>query len=162
MHLAPWANAFHSRVIIFNLIETPAIYMSGLNGNWKPQSKNLDSMMENVEKSRQKKANSWSAILAEQNVVAQLLNRRQKNSLDSEILDSAKKNNVSVIALASNSGPFAQTVLGSVARDVLLQAKCPVLIFHRPRSFRDISPVKKQFASKTQVGLNESAVSAGL
>lgn len=161
MNLSPWAKAFHSKVLLFSQVETPAIYMSEASGYWPAQSASLQSLMRDVEKSRQRKAKHWSSVLAEQNVETQILTQRQKRSLGTDILESAKKNNVSLIALASRRGPLAQTVLGGVARDILLQAKCPVLIFHRPKDLKKKPAVRKQFASKAYLRQKESAISPG-
>lgn len=148
MNLSPWAKAFHSKTILFNQVETPTIYVTELNGYWPAESANLDAIMKYDDQSRQKKAKQWESFLKEINVDVKIIIQRQKNTLSSDILNIAKKNKVSLIALASHSGPIAQTTLGGVARDVLLQAPCPVLIFYRPKSIRKQIPELTEIVNK--------------
>jgi nucleotide-binding universal stress UspA family protein len=136
LNLSSWAKAFHSKVLLYSQVETPAIYTTEYSGYWPAQLASLELLMKDIEKSRQKKAQQWSNILAEQNVDTRILIQHQKRSLGSDVLEAAKKSNVNLIALASHSGPVTQAILGGVARDVLLQAKCPVLIFYRPKAIR--------------------------
>lgn len=156
-NLSPWAKALHSKVLIYSQLETPTIYMSEFSSYWPAQSATLESMMKVVEQSRQKKANLWSHILEEQKIDTRVLIQHQKKSLGADILEAAKKNNVSLIALASRSGPLAQTVLGGVAREVLLQAKCPVLIFYRPKAIRKHSLEQKQVSNQTYTKQKDTA-----
>lgn len=132
-NLSPWAEVFHSKVLLYSQVETPTIYASDLHNNWPAQIESFKTMMKNVENERQKVAKEWSEVLHNKNIKTKVLIQRQKRSLGIDILEAAKKNKVKLIALASNSGPITQAFLGSVARDVLLQAKCPVLIFYRPK-----------------------------
>lgn len=129
--LVPWAKAFQSKVVLYNQLETSVIYGSEFSGFWPATS--VSFLMKDIEKSRKRMASQWSKSLADHNVRSEILIRNQKRSLDSDILESARKNKVRLIALASLSGSLSRVVLGSVARDVLLQAKCPVLIFHSPK-----------------------------
>ena len=159
LNLGPWAKAFRSKILLYSQVETPVIYASEFSGYWP--AANIDSLMKDVEKSRQKKAKQWSNVLAEQNVESRILIQNQKKSLGADVLEFAKKNNASLIALASRGGPVAQAVLGSVARDILLQAKCPVLIFHRPKTVRINLREQKRDATKRYVNQKETAISPG-
>jgi len=149
MKLVPWAKSFHSKVILYSQVETPSIYMAEYSGYWPVQSETLDSMTKDVEVSRKRKANQWSNILAEQKVSSRALIQPQKTSLSTDILEVAAENNVSLIAIANRSGLLAQTVLGGVARDVVLQAKCPVLIFYRAKALRKEAFKHKSIARRT-------------
>ena len=134
--LEPWAKAFNSKILIYDQVETPNIYPSDFNGTGQAQTFNMESLIKDVEKSRLKKGAEWSKLLKKQNIKSSLIVQRQQKYLAADILEAAKKNKASLIAIASRSGPVAQALLGSVARDVLLQAKCPVLIFYRPKASR--------------------------
>lgn len=161
MHLGPWAKAFHSKVFLYSQVEAPTIYVSEFSGFWPTQSANLESMMKDIEESRQKKAKQWSNILTQHKVQSRPLIQRQRKSLGSDILAAAKKNNVKLIALASRSGPLTQAILGGVAKDVLLQAKCPVLIFYRPKAVRKHAIEQKKF-NKTHTKQKETTASLGV
>ncbi len=145
--LEPWAKAFNSKIFLYDQVETPNIYPSDFSGIGQAQTRNMESMIKDVEKSRLKKGAEWSALLEEQNIKSSLLVQRQRKHLAADILEAAKKNKASLIAIASRSGPVTQALLGSVARDILLQAKCPVLIFYRPKASRKHVAQSKQKAN---------------
>jgi nucleotide-binding universal stress UspA family protein len=46
------------------------------------------------------------------------------------ILDYAKKTNADMIAMLTHSGPISSVLVGSVARQIVRAAHCPVLVFH--------------------------------
>ncbi len=119
--LTPWAKEFNSSMLLYNQIETPY-----------SRSRAVESLLESFEKSRRKKGRGWVEFLNQQGVTGSVLIQRQNKDLVSDILSAAKKNKSGIIALASHPGRFAQTILGGTARDILLQANSPVLIFHRP------------------------------
>lgn len=157
--LAPLAKAFGAKVLLYNQLEAPAGYMSEFGVDLASQTASLKSMMKNVKKTRQKKAIPLLNVLAEQNVGAQLLIEDQRRSLSLDILDTAKSKKVRLISLTSSSGPIAQTMVGSIARDILLQAKCPVLIFHRAVGQKTMkqkktSATKRTFSTESQTSLS--------
>ncbi len=134
--LEPWAKAFQSQILLFNQVTTPNFYSSDITGTWQTQTFNLENLMDEIEKAHMKKAISWSKILKKQQIDYSLLIRRQQKPLGEQILDVAKEKKVNLIALASLSGPITQAIIGSIARDIMLQAKCPILVFYRPKSTR--------------------------
>ena len=134
--LEPWAKAFGSKILLYNQVETLNFYPSEFNEIAQTQAVNMESMISDVEKSRLRKGAEWSNLLQKQNIKSSLLVLRQRKHLAVDILEVAKKNKATLIAIASRSGPVAQALLGSVSRDILLQAKCPVLIFYRPKASR--------------------------
>lgn len=134
--LEPWAKAFNSKVLLYDQIQTPNIYPSEFSDMGWTRAPSLESMLKDVEESRLKKGVHWSNLLAKQNIESSVLIQRQRKSLAADILEAARKNNASLIAIASQRGPVAQALLGGVARDILLQAKSPVLIFYRPKATR--------------------------
>ncbi len=160
LSLAPWAKAFGAKVFVYNQLETPAVYMSDFGVDWASQSASLQSMMKDIKKTRQKKAIPLLDILKEQNVESHLLIDDQRKSLSLDILDVAKKKSVKLISLASSTGTVAQTTVGSIARDILLQAKCPVLIFHRAVGQKTMKP--KQAPATKQAFPNESQTSVSV
>ena len=143
VRLEPWAKAFNSKIVIYDQVETPNIYPSMFNGLAQTQALNMESMLQDVEQSRIKIGAGWTKLLQKQNIKSSVIVQRQRKHLAADILEAAKKNKVSLIAIASRSGPVAQALLGSVARDILLQAECPVLIFYRPKAVRKHSVESK-------------------
>lgn len=132
LRLGLWAHAFQSRILLFNQVETPTLYPSDMSGTLGSTAYSLESLVKDIEVSRQKKAHQWAQLLEKENVLCVPLVQRQRNYLSAEVLEAASKHKAGVIALANRGGPFSQTVLGGASRDIILQAKCPVIIFHRP------------------------------
>ena len=80
----------------------------------------------------QKKTKSEKWILAAKNAgvkIEAVFDERSGFVTDS-ILSQVKKQKAQVIAMASESGRVEATLLGSVCRQVLRQARCPVWILH--------------------------------
>ncbi len=142
VRLKPWAKALKSAIIIYNQVQMPNIYFSEVNHAGQTEALELELAV--VEKSRSKKGAEWMTLLDGSNIKGSLLVERQRKYLAADILTSAKKNGVSLIALANRNGPISQAILGSVARDILLNAKCPVLIFFQAKvTKKRISTVKQ-------------------
>lgn len=136
LNLSSWAKAFQSEVLLYSQIETPMVISSELNGYWPYDARSFESVMKTIKKSRLKKAAQWASFLKKGKIKSKILIERQKGTIASDLLEIAKKNKVGIIAMASHSGPTSQAILGSVAKDVLLQSRCPVLIFFNPKPKR--------------------------
>jgi nucleotide-binding universal stress UspA family protein len=143
--LEPWLQAFHSNVILFNQIETTFIYAADFNGS--TNFVDLEPILRDLENSRRKKAKVWSARLRKKKIQSQIIVDRQKEFLGNQIVDIAKKENVDLIAFANRSGRMAQAMLGSVAKDILLLATCPVLVFY----FSETQMAKSESVSRSPV-----------
>ncbi len=129
--LGPWAKAFKSKLLLYNQIETPFVYSGSFKGAWRSPEFAVISDMKNIEAGRNKKAKEWSSILQKENITCTILVQRQQNTLSDDIFQVAKQNKSGLIAIASYSDPVDQFILGSIARNILLQATCPVLVFHQ-------------------------------
>ncbi len=145
--LEPWVKAFNSKILLYNQVQTPNINLADFNGIGQTEGLNLE--LKNVEKLRLRKGAEWMSLLQSQNIKSSLLVERQQKYLAADILEAARKNKVSLIALVNRSGPVTQALLGSVARDILLYAKCPVLIFYRPTAIpKHIAEAKQKSNGK--------------
>ena len=143
LKLEPWAKAFKSEIFLYNQVPTPNINFAEFNGIGQTEGLNLE--LKEVEKLRLRKGAEWMSLLQSQNIKSSLLVEQQQKYLAADILEAAKKNKVSLIAIANRSGPVTQALLGSVARDILLHAKCPVLIFYGPKTIRKpVVPAKQK------------------
>ncbi len=129
--LSPLAKALGAKVVLFNQVETPAVYASELSLDIAAQSATFQTMLEGIEQSRRKKAQKFSDFLFEQDIENQIIVKNQKRSLSFDALEAAQKNKVELIALYSRSGPFTQSTIGSLGRDLLNVANCPILIFNK-------------------------------
>ena len=154
MQLVPWVKAFRSKVLLYNQVETANMIVADFNGAPGILEVDTEKMMKSAEKLRLKKAQEWTAELKEHNISCFSTVRREKKLLATEIIELAKKNKIDLIAMASHAGPVEQAILGSIARDVLLQAKCPVLIFHRPKVERKSGKNSKYATPRKSVPKN--------
>lgn len=152
-NLTPWAKAFNSQIIIFNQVERPSINMSELNIYWPSQTDNPESVLQNIEELRREKANRWSSQLKKAYVDSKILIHRERKSLALDIHEVAKKNAVGLIALASRTGLIGQTFLGSLAKEIALHSRYPVLIFYHPKEKRKS---KLKYAVKTHTVSQEN------
>jgi nucleotide-binding universal stress UspA family protein len=130
--LQPMARALHSRLILFNQVENPALESLQAGATWISPTALIEEELGEVEEIRLRKAENYARLIRKEGLEVGIIVRRQKLDLADEILDVSKKNKADLIALSSHSGRFSQFLLGGVARDLLLQAKQPVLIFYRP------------------------------
>ena len=154
--LEPWAKAFNSKILLYNQVQTPNLYLADFNGIGRTEGLNLE--LKDVEKLRLRKGARWMSLLQSQNIKSSLLVERQRKYLAADILEAAKKNKVSLIAVANRSGPVSQALLGSVARDILLHAKCPVLIFFQPKTIRKRAVKAKQKTSGNYLTSKDSSI----
>ena len=70
---------------------------------------------------------SFEKVAQKQNVRIKFLTKASFSELSRTIVEISNTNDFSFIAMASQSGPLATTILGSVARDVIRTASRPVL-----------------------------------
>lgn len=140
--LEPWAQSFKSKIVIFNQVEIPNNYEGLTPEYFLPIS--WAALLESTEKGRKTTAKHLVNNLKERGIDSEAIVQRQKKSINVDILNVADKKNINLIALSSHGGPLSQALLGSIARDVLLEAKCPVLIFHRPKAAQKPKTLAKQ------------------
>ncbi len=140
--LKPWVKTVGAKLLIFNQIETPTVYQAEFASGLPVVD--AESLIEEIEQTRMTQLCEWQQSLQEGGLKSGALIQRQRKYLAAEVLEAAKKNKASLIALASESGPFAQAILGSTARDVLLKASCPVLVFFRPKVVRKHGTIHRE------------------
>lgn len=146
LQFEPWAAAFGSKILLYNQVESPQMYMTDFSGNWQVPAMNMETMTKYAEGQRQKKANEWKEMLERDNLECTTIVQRQSKYLGTEIVELAARKKVDLIVMAHQSGPVAQSLLGSTARDVLLRAHCPVLTFYRPKARKNkfVRPAKQR------------------
>ena len=132
--LAMMAKPLKSKIVLFNQVENPNLFVP----SYAEFSMAVDweTMQKDAEKATAKDLKKMADQISSDGVKCESIVQRQKKSLAKEILELASKQNVDLIALSSHQGRLSQALLGGTARDILLQAKCPVLVFHRPRPAR--------------------------
>ncbi len=149
--LGSWAKAFKSKIILYNQIEDPFVYTGNYKGAWESPVLAVIANMKIIEAGRIKKAKEWSSLLQNENITCTALVLRQQKTLSEEIFQVAKKQKAGLIALASFSDPVDQFMLGSIARNILLRATCPVLVFHQQHiDSKQVAESKKELTFKTK------------
>ncbi|MFZ3230704.1 MAG: universal stress protein [Pseudobdellovibrio sp.] len=129
----PIAKSFKSNLLLYSQVETPNIYPIEFYGAWQGDFSSAESIMKDVESARLKKSRQWLNQLQKENINCSALIQRETKNLASDIITAAKKNKAGLISIAIQNHPSTLGFLSSVARDVLVQAKCPILVFHIPQ-----------------------------
>lgn len=137
------AKPFDAKITLFNQVENPTLYVSEFNGTWQSPTSNVVALMKDMEKARIKKAVEWESMLSKLGTDASHVVQPQKKYIAADAIALAKRNETHLIAIASHTSVMGQTLLGSVAQDLLLEAKCPVLVIHNPKLQRHAKPPKE-------------------
>lgn len=130
LNLQPWLKRHDATILIYNQVETPNLNFTVFDGGW--MNLNVEQLIKEIENTRRKASNEWMESLQGMNVKASVIVERQQKGLEADIIACSEKNNTDLIALVNHSGTLKQTLLGSVAREVVARATCPVLVFHDP------------------------------
>lgn len=145
----PWAKMLNSRLILYNQVDFPSVYTPDFHSSW--QTMGLPVVTKELEKIRKAKAKKWVAHLKADNISASAIVELQKTFIADAILGAAKKNKADLIVMVSRSGQVVQAIVGSIARDVLQNANCPVLVYYRPTAPKRVRTKKSQEYKKTAV-----------
>lgn len=129
--VAMLARAKGAKVVLYNQMEYLTQYTMDQFGVIPSYQKYLAEDSER----RKSLGEKWVNELKEEGVRAEFV-LNQKGAFTSDaILASAKKRGSSLIAMASQTGPVASILLGSVTRQVIRGASCPVWVIH-PEGYR--------------------------
>lgn len=125
-----WAKDFGARITVFHKIPNPVepVFQSGvllLGGGWVP----IKDFLSNEKKTAGETARKWCAQAQEAGVATDFILNDGAGSTVDGILRGAKKSGATLIAMASESGPIASVMLGSISRQVIRSATCPVWTF---------------------------------
>jgi len=107
----------------------PALFYGG--GEVAVDSEVMRQMLEDAESARRRQGEQWEKLATNQGVNCEALIVKDSRDLSSLILATAKEVKADLVGMATYRGSIGQGLLGSVARDVLLSAHCPVVIVHR-------------------------------
>lgn len=100
------------------------VYMAG--GGWIT----LSQYFEKESAERRAKLEQWVQEAKAVGVNATVKVIEKSGLIADEILKAASGSQVDMIALCSQSGPISSVLAGSVARQIVRGAHCPVLVFH--------------------------------
>jgi nucleotide-binding universal stress UspA family protein len=124
-----FAKAFDAKVTLLNAIPRPveAVMQSGVylfTGSWVP----TPIYLEDEHQKQQQAAKKVIERAKKHEIACDFIVDNQSQSIVESILSYARETRPSFIAMAAQSGPIASTLLGSVTRQVLRSAPCPVLV----------------------------------
>ncbi|MBI1860255.1 MAG: universal stress protein [Deltaproteobacteria bacterium] len=124
--VAALASQMGSKVVLFHQVEYLTQYTLDQFGAVPAYQKYVDDDV----KQREQTGAKWCEELQARGVKAEcVLNKKGSFAADA-ILAQAKKRKSSIIAMASQTGPVASVLLGSVCRQVIRAAQCPVWVIH--------------------------------
>jgi nucleotide-binding universal stress UspA family protein len=120
-----------AKITLFHKIPNPIepVVASGaylLGGAWVPVSTYFDQTTQ----ARETEAKKWVDYAKSKGIKADCEIDQSTGSTVQAILKYAKKSDTQMIAMASRSGAVATALLGSISRQVVRQATCPVWIMH--------------------------------
>lgn len=91
-----------------------------------------------TKKNAEKSVQSWSHFASKYGIKVNLVvDHRGYRSVWESIIHQARKNHAGMIAMESMSGPVSSAVIGSVTRQVVRHAECPIWILH-PKALESI------------------------
>lgn len=123
----PLAKQLGSKVVLFHKLPHPAepVFQSGvylLGGAWIPIGDFLSNEKERVRKESQR----WIGVARDHGVNAESVLHEGRGGIADAIVAACKKQSVQMLAMAAESGTVATLLMGSVARQTLRKAPCPV------------------------------------
>lgn len=119
---APYVSNLDSKIILFNQIEMPTISLRDNKNN------NLSTKAREVKLNRISELQKISNNLRQKGIQSSHIIIQSRSDVGSQIIDVAKKNHADLIIVTNSVGLIQQTLLGSIARDVITSSKCPVLV----------------------------------
>jgi nucleotide-binding universal stress UspA family protein len=125
------AHRLDSRLTVFHALPNPVepIFQSGmflLGGAWVPVHHYFSEDAEQ----RRSQVNEWVERARREGVDARAEVDESGDSVMDSLLGCAERQRAGLIALAAQSGPWKATFIGSVPRQVVRHARCPVWILH--------------------------------
>ena len=117
-----FAWSIGARVVLFHKVMFPTSYLF-------PYYPSEEVIRENTENARNL-AETWTLDAGGAGVEVEVCIDDEAGEVSDGILKQAKKMHSGVIAMASQSGPVLSSILGSVTRNVVRNASCPVWAIH--------------------------------
>jgi len=126
----PLVKDLGATLTIFHSVSHPVepVIQSGtflLGGGWI----DLPEYMTQVEAMNRKQAELWSVQAEEQGVESEVVFIPSGGSVSRSTIDYAQSHGIGLITLAAESGPIASTLIGSICRQIVRNAHCPVWVF---------------------------------
>jgi nucleotide-binding universal stress UspA family protein len=127
--LLPWAERLGAEIVVFHQVENPVppqVY-EGLSMGLDPSV--IDDLMRAEEERCERRLRAWQVAAEAHGVRCVARLGKSRDTVAGAIVEAAQEDGASLIA-AWTRGGAGHRLLGSVARDVMLEARQPVLIMH--------------------------------
>jgi nucleotide-binding universal stress UspA family protein len=134
------AKQVNAKVTLFHVVTLPkSVMATGAFGSaaYLP----LDDYLDEQQSWAEGISREWLQLGKAQGVSVETVVHAGAVNISETLLAEAASRNAGVIAMASQSGPWAAAIVGSHARDVMRQSKCPVWVFG-PKCL-ELEPLKK-------------------
>jgi nucleotide-binding universal stress UspA family protein len=128
--VASLARSFGSRLVLFHAIPRPIepVFQSGiylLGGSWMP----VHAYFSEAEDRQRKHAERWAAWARAQGVETEVVIESKAQNVVDSLSAIATEKGATLIAMESRSGRLSSALIGSLTRQVLRNACCPVWVF---------------------------------
>lgn len=126
-HVLDTAETFGSKITLFHSVQHP---IQPIGTGFYPAGP-LGPFVDYVQRQFQlatKKADTWVEIAQRRGLAMNYIIDEKGQSIWEQVVETAEREGAGLIAMDSQSGPIASTLLGSVARQVVRHAPCPVLV----------------------------------
>lgn len=137
VQMLKWAQRLASstgtvpKIVLLHRIESPAPALFYGGGEIAVDGQLMNQMLLDAETARRRQASQWEKLASGEGVPCQTLLVRDSRDLAEMVLATQLELKADLVAMATYRGTIGQGLLGSVARDVLLGATCPVVVIHR-------------------------------
>jgi nucleotide-binding universal stress UspA family protein len=124
-----FARELHSRIWLYhsvpNLVEP--VFQSGaylFTGAWIPARNYFNEEVQE----RYRRGNAWARWARNQGIECEYVMDETIGSISDHLLELIEREKIGLVALASRSGPVSSALLGSITRQVIRSASCPVWV----------------------------------
>ncbi len=117
-----------AQITIFFKIKGPILQL--LRKNKQEHISNVELGQKDFISEQFQKANDWLKLALEMGANATIVTDKSRKKIASSILSYAVKNDIHLIAMASQKGPISSLLIGSNTRSVIRQSICPVWVLH--------------------------------
>ncbi|OFZ56706.1 MAG: hypothetical protein A2428_05645 [Bdellovibrionales bacterium RIFOXYC1_FULL_54_43] len=136
------ACALRAKLTLFHAIPSPIepVFQSGvylLGGSWLP----VHTYFSQETERHRKHAQSWARWARRQGIATEVIIETKPKSIPDEIVALATQKKVGLVAMATQTGPVSSALIGSITRQVVRNADCPVWVLRPPvRKARAVLP----------------------
>jgi nucleotide-binding universal stress UspA family protein len=124
--LTPTLKRLKAKVILYHKID----YVIPETYSMIYRSDLYEKYLKDDEVRRKKTLEDWALNLKKQGVTAQVVIDDKPGFIPKSIVQAAKKHKSNLIALVSQTGTASATILGSITRQVVRTADCPIWSWH--------------------------------